>query len=97
MAHNLTLNYGGATPSMAVFGMLPRGFYELDSDGVMTTAGSVQTDVTPFERAIRIRQTALAQTQQAIAEDRIARASRTRPHQLKLGEMTWHIRGGVLP
>ena len=97
MAHNITLNYGGATPSMAVFGMLPRGFYELDSDGVMTTAGSVQTDVTPFERAIRIRQTALAQTQQAIAEDRIARASRTRPHQLKLGEMTWHIRGGVLP
>ena len=88
MAHNITLNYGGATPSMAVFGMLPRGFYELDSDGIMTTTGALQTDVTPFERAIRIRQTALAQTQQAIAEDRVARASRTKPHQLKLGELT---------
>ena len=50
--------------------------------------GALQTGATPFERAIRIRQTALAQTQQAIAEDRIARAGRTRPHQLQLGELT---------
>ena len=27
MAHNSTLNYGGVTPAMAVFGILPRGFY----------------------------------------------------------------------
>ena len=31
---------------------------------------------------MRIRQTSLAQVQQAIIEDRIARAARTRPHQL---------------
>ena len=88
MAHNITLNYGGATPTMSVFGMLPRGFYDPESDGVLATMGALQTDVTPFEKAIRIRQTALAQTQQAIIEDRVARASRTRPHQLKLGELT---------
>ena len=41
-----------------------------------------QTDLSTFERAMRIRQTSLAQVQQAIIEDRIARASRTRPHQL---------------
>ena len=88
MAHNITLNYGGATPSMSVFGMLPKGFYDIDNESIMATMGALQTDATPFEKAIRIRQTALAQTQQAIAEDRVARASRTRPHQLQLGELT---------
>jgi hypothetical protein len=29
MAHNQTINYGGATPSMSVFGILPCGFYDL--------------------------------------------------------------------
>ena len=28
VAHNVTLNYGGATPCMSVFGILPRGFYD---------------------------------------------------------------------
>ncbi|CAL1138133.1 unnamed protein product [Cladocopium goreaui] len=87
MAHNITLNYKGVTPSMAVYGILPRGFYEIDSAGILTSSGSTETDVTPFEKAIRIRQTALAQTQQAIIEDRVARASRTRPHQLALDEL----------
>ena len=87
MAHNITLNYGGATPCMAVFGILPRGFYDPESAGVLSYTGAVETDVTPFERAIRIRQTALAQTHQSVIEDRIARANRTRPHQLNLGEL----------
>lgn len=84
MAHNITLNYKGVTPSMAVFGILPRGFYDIESDGVTSVTGSKDSDVTVFERAMRIRQTALAQAQQAVIEDRIARASRTRPHQLDL-------------
>ena len=40
-----------------------------------------------FERALRIRQASLAQAQQAVIEDRVARASRTRPHQLEVGEL----------
>lgn len=88
MAHNITLNYGGVTPVMSVFGILPRGFYNPDSHGPMTTSGSLEKDVAVFERAIRIRQTALAQTNQAVIEDRVARANRTRPHQLDLSQMT---------
>ena len=49
--------------------------------------GALQTDLTVFERAVRIRQSALAQTAQAIIEDRTARANRTRPHQLKVDEL----------
>ena len=82
MAHNITLCYGGVTPSMAVFGTLPRGFYDPESKHIMNTDGAADSDLTIFERALRIRQTSLAQAQQAIAEDRVARAARTRPHQL---------------
>ena len=87
MAHNQTLNYGGVTPCMSVFGVLPRGFYNPENPGVMSVVGSLQTDVTVFERAMRIRQTALATTHQSIIEDRVARANRTRPHQANVGQM----------
>eukprot|EP00435_Cladocopium_sp_Y103_P053746 s991_g17.t1 len=87
MAHNITLSYGGSTPAMSVLGILPRGFYEAESGGILSASGASDTDITPFEKAIRIRQTALAQTQQAIIEDRVARASRTRPHQLPLDQL----------
>ena len=87
MSHNLSLNYGGATPSMCVFGVIPRPFYQDDSSGVTAVVGALQTDVTPFERAIRIRQMALSMVQRAVAEDRIARANRTRTQQLQIGEM----------
>eukprot|EP00435_Cladocopium_sp_Y103_P076100 s59_g76.t1 len=88
MAHNQTINYGGVTPCMNVFGVLPRGFYNPESPGVTSVIGALQTDLTVFERAMRIRQSALAQTAQAIIEDRTARANRTRPHQLKVDELT---------
>ncbi|CAE7220811.1 unnamed protein product, partial [Symbiodinium sp. CCMP2456] len=87
MSHNMSLNYGGATPSMAVFGVLPRPFYQEDGNSIMALSGALQTDVTPFERALRIRQTALSMVQAAVAEDRVARANRSRPHQLKLDEL----------
>ena len=45
-------------------------------------AGVLQTDITPFAKALRIRQLSLSMVQRAVAEDRIARAGRTRPHQL---------------
>ena len=84
MAHNLTLSYGGVTPAMNVFGVPPRPFYEVESTGLMAASGALETDLTVFERAMRIRQTALAQSHQAVIEDRIARANKTRPHQLDL-------------
>ncbi|CAE7420861.1 RE2 [Symbiodinium natans] len=87
MAHNQSLNYGGATPSMAVFGVLPRPFYQEDSETITAVAGALQTDVTPFEKALRIRQLAMSMVHKAVAEDRIARANRTRPHNLDVGTM----------
>lgn len=87
MAHNQTINYGGVTPCMNVFGVLPRGFYNPESPGITSVIGALQTDLTVFERPVRIRQSALAQTAQAIIEDRTARANRTRPHQLKVDEL----------
>ena len=87
MAHNLTLNYGGVTPAMCVFGTLPRGFYESDGRGIMSTTGALQTDLSTFERAPRIRQAALAQCHQAIIEDRVARAARSRPRQLEAHDL----------
>ena len=82
MSHNQSLNYNGATPSMAVFGILPRPFYQEDNNNITAVAGVLQTDITPFEKALRIRQLSLSMVQRAVAEDRIARAGRTRPHQL---------------
>ena len=87
MAHNITLNYGGVTPAMCVFGTLPRGFYEADGKGIMSTTGALQTDLSVFERALRIRQAALAQCHQAIIEDRVARAARSRPRQLEAHDL----------
>ena len=87
MAHNSTLNYGGVTPAMAVFGILPRGFYNEESPGLMASAGALQTDLTTFEKAVRVRQLSLAAVQQAIVEDRTARANRTRSHRLNTAEL----------
>ena len=50
MSHNISLNYGGVTPSMAVFGVIPRPFYQDDSTGVTSVTGALQTDVTPLRR-----------------------------------------------
>ena len=45
-AQNATLNYGGATPAMAVFGALPRPFFQGNTDQVAAFTGALQTDVT---------------------------------------------------
>eukprot|EP00913_Durusdinium_trenchii_P027881 g26143.t1 len=82
MAHNLTLNVGGYSPSMMVFGILPRGY--LDAEEVPLSVASADLDQSPFERAVRLRQIALQAAQAAILEDRIVRAGRTRPEKLDL-------------
>ena len=87
MAHNSTLNYGGVTPAMAVFGILPRGFYNEESSGIMSVAGALQTDLGTFEKAVRMREISLSAVQQAIVEDRTARARRTRRHRLNTAEL----------
>ena len=48
----------------------------------MASAGALQTDLTVFEKALRVRQLSLSAVQQAIVEDRTARANRTRIHRL---------------
>ena len=87
MSQNLSLNFGGVTPAMAVLGVLPRPFFDVATDNVMADAGALQTGLSQFERALRVRQTSMSCIQQAIAEDRVARASRTRTHQLDLGKL----------
>lgn len=87
MAHNITLSYGGVTPAMAVYGTLPREFYNPESEHVLNSTGALDTDLTVFERAMRIRQASLAQAQQAVIEDRVARAARTKPHQLEVDSL----------
>ena len=87
MAQNLSLNFGGVTPAMSVLGVLPRPFFDVASENVMVDAGALQTDLSQFERALRIRQTSMACIQQAIAEDRVAHANRTRTHQLDMSAM----------
>eukprot|EP00435_Cladocopium_sp_Y103_P048511 s541_g14.t1 len=85
MAQNCTLNYGGYTPSMCVFGTLPRGFMNVD-DINLAVEGSDPTTST-FERAARLRQIALTAVQTSIYEERLLRAGRTRPQQVDVSAM----------
>ena len=82
MAHNMTLNIGGYSPAMMVFGILPRGY--LDVEDVPLSVASADTDQSVFERAVRLRQIALQAAQASILEDRIVRAGRTRPEKLDI-------------
>ena len=75
-------------PSVAVLWVIPRPFYQDDSTGITAVTGALQPDVTPFEKALQIRQMSLSMVQRAVAEDRIARANRTRTQQLSLA-WTW--------
>ena len=85
MAQNSTLNYGGYTPAMCVFGILPRGFMNVDEIS-LDVEGSDPTTST-FERAARLRQISLSAAQSAIIEDRIVRAGRTRPQHVDTTSM----------
>ena len=87
MSHNLCLTYGGYTPSMAVFGVLPRSFYEFESTTLTAVQGATDRDLSVFESAMRLRQISLSSVQQAIAEDRLVRASRSRPQKVDTSEL----------
>ena len=88
MSHNLCLTYGGYTPAMAVFGVLPRAMFEFEAETLTAVNGSMDRDVSIFESALRLRSIAMAAIQQSIAEDRIARATRSRPQKLDTAELT---------
>eukprot|EP00913_Durusdinium_trenchii_P002492 g2304.t1 len=85
MAHNMTLNIGGYSPAMMVFGILPRGY--LDVEDVPLSVASADTDQSVFERAVRLRQIALQAAQASILEDRIVRTSKLPKHYI------FHIHG----
>ncbi|CAJ1334047.1 unnamed protein product, partial [Effrenium voratum] len=59
MSHNLCLTYGGYTPSMALFGVLPRAFFEFETSQLTAIMGAADTNLTVFESAMRLRQIAL--------------------------------------
>lgn len=80
MAQNSTLNFGGYTPAMCVFGVLPRGFMNVDAVNIAEEGADPTTST--FERAARLRQIALAASQRSIIEDRMLRAGRTRPQHI---------------
>ena len=88
MCQNLLMTYGGYTPCVAVFGVLPRSFYEFESTTLTAVDGARERDPYIFESAMRLRQVSLAAVQQAIAEDRVARASHSRPQKVDTSELT---------
>ena len=86
MAQNLTISYGGYSPTTMVFGVLPRGY--LDPEGeVYGDEGQLNPTESTFERSLRLRQIALQASQAAILESRIARANRSRPQRLAVEDI----------
>lgn len=77
------MSVGGYTPSILLFGVLPRGFLEPDAEH---PHGDITAECS-FERSLRLRQIARQAAQGAILESRIARANRSRPHRLALEDM----------
>eukprot|EP00435_Cladocopium_sp_Y103_P067126 s113_g29.t1 len=64
-------------------------FYSPDSTGILSYEGAGQTDISVFERALRIRQTALAQAQQAVIEDRPAGTSEVEFYREVKDDLGW--------
>ena len=86
MAQNLTISYGGYSPTTMVFGVLPRGY--LDPEGeIYGDEGQLNPTESTFERSLRLRQIALQASQAAILESRIARANRSRPQRLAVEDI----------
>ena len=86
-AQNATLNIGGYSPHMMVIGTLPMPYYDFDSPGIQAVTGARTGNPSLFERALRLRQMALTAATQSIMEDRIARASHTRPQRVPLEDL----------
>ena len=87
MSHNLCLTYGGYSPCMAVFGVVPRAFYEFETPQMTAITGAADRDATVFETALRLRQIALTAIQQSLAEDRLTRATLHRSHRVDTTEL----------
>ena len=86
MAQNLTISYGGYSPTTMVFGVLPRGY--LDPEGeIYGDEGQLNPTESTFERSLRLRQIALQASQAAILQSRIARANRSRPQRLAVEDI----------
>ena len=88
MSHNICMTYGGYSPCTAVFGVLPRSLYEFEAPTLTAVSGATDSSLTVFESAMRLRQISMVAIQQSIAEDRISRATRSRPHKVDTSELT---------
>ena len=92
MSHNLCPTYGGYSPAMAVFGVLPRSLYEFESDTLTAVRGALDRDLSVFESAMRLRQISLVAIQQAIAEDRIGKSLQVTTSQgADVRDDTWSL------
>lgn len=72
---------------MAVFGVVPRAFYEFETPQMTAITGAADRDATVFETALRLRQIALTAIQQSLAEDRLTRATLHRSHRVDTTEL----------
>ncbi len=74
-AQNTVINIGGYTPSMCVFGILPKGFLDPEEE---PTVDPQEAPESSLDKACRLRQIALSAVQAAIMESRIARANKVK-------------------
>ena len=86
-AQNATLNIGGYTPHMMVTGTLPMPYFDIDAPGIQAISGASQVSTSVYERVLRLRQLALTAATQSIVENRISRASHTRPQRVPLEDL----------
>ena len=83
-AQNTVINIGGYTPSMCVFGILPKGFLDPEEEDIVDPKEAPES---ALDKACRLRQIALSAVQAAIMESRIARANKSRPQRTPVEEI----------
>ena len=78
MSQNFILEYGGFTPAQGPMGHNPRGLYETETQSIVAHTGAAETSPDFFEAYLRMRLIAQSCIQQAIIEDRIAIANKSK-------------------
>ena len=78
MVTNEVLYYGGVTPSQALTGTQPPELYDRENQGFSASTGVLQKQPDFIETALRVRLHCKDCTLQAIIEERLAKADKTR-------------------
>ena len=84
---NTLLEYYGFSPNQALLGSNLRGFYEQDAQTESANSGAAETTPAYVEQQIRMRGIAKFNILKAVWEDRLAKASRSRPMQIDPSEL----------